>query len=348
MTSNELSTLVTGLWSKVKSYISNVVSNKQDTLVSGTNIKTINNTSLLGSGNISISGGGSNQVQSDWNESDTNSKAYIQNKPTIPAAQVNADWNAASGVAAILNKPTIPDLSTYCPIIEDTRSSAVAEITGVAPFASLEDGQRIVLRLKYNTVNDATLNLTLANGTTTGNIYLYYRRWNSFVDKISGSYGLYLVGQFVEMFYSATKDGWICVSDHDSNTTYPTITQAEINAGTSTSQRVVAPKLLVDNFEKRHLYVDNSSDASVELATNTYNDLGTLTTWKPVTLPAAYNRGDEFVFRFECGDASLTPTLPSGVVMADNFDFSEMAVGVVYQVSIMDGVAAYLCITPNS
>ena len=32
-------------------------SSKQDTLVSGTNIKTINNTSLLGSGNISISGG---------------------------------------------------------------------------------------------------------------------------------------------------------------------------------------------------------------------------------------------------------------------------------------------------
>ena len=31
--------------------------NKQDTLVSGTNIKTINNTSLLGSGNIPISGG---------------------------------------------------------------------------------------------------------------------------------------------------------------------------------------------------------------------------------------------------------------------------------------------------
>lgn len=34
------------------------VSGKQDTLVSGTNIKTINNQSILGSGNISISGGG--------------------------------------------------------------------------------------------------------------------------------------------------------------------------------------------------------------------------------------------------------------------------------------------------
>lgn len=34
------------------------------------------------------------------------------NKPTIPAAQVNADWNATSGVARILNKPTIPTVPT--------------------------------------------------------------------------------------------------------------------------------------------------------------------------------------------------------------------------------------------
>ena len=32
----------------------------------------------------------------------------LDNLPTIPAAQVNADWNATSGVTEILNKPTIP------------------------------------------------------------------------------------------------------------------------------------------------------------------------------------------------------------------------------------------------
>ena len=36
------------------------ISGKQDTLVSGTNIKTINNESILGEGNITIEGGGSN------------------------------------------------------------------------------------------------------------------------------------------------------------------------------------------------------------------------------------------------------------------------------------------------
>ena len=41
-----------------ESYVTSAVSGKQDTLISGTNIKTINNQSLLGSGNIDIQGGG--------------------------------------------------------------------------------------------------------------------------------------------------------------------------------------------------------------------------------------------------------------------------------------------------
>lgn len=34
------------------------------------------------------------------------------NKPSIPAAQVNSDWNAASGVAQILNKPSLAAVAT--------------------------------------------------------------------------------------------------------------------------------------------------------------------------------------------------------------------------------------------
>ena len=47
-------------------------------------------------------------VQANWAENSSSSDAYIQNKPTIPAAQVPADWDAGSGVSRILNKPTIP------------------------------------------------------------------------------------------------------------------------------------------------------------------------------------------------------------------------------------------------
>ena len=41
----------------------------------------------------------------------TGSYNDLTNKPTIPAAQVNSDWNANSGVAQILNKPTIPTVN---------------------------------------------------------------------------------------------------------------------------------------------------------------------------------------------------------------------------------------------
>lgn len=48
-----------------------------------------------------------NQIQSNWTQSDNTQPDYIKNKPTI-VAPVNADWTAVSGLAQILNKPTIP------------------------------------------------------------------------------------------------------------------------------------------------------------------------------------------------------------------------------------------------
>ena len=45
-------------WFYEKSEVDTVLNSKQNKLVSGTNIKTINNTSLLGRGNISVGGGG--------------------------------------------------------------------------------------------------------------------------------------------------------------------------------------------------------------------------------------------------------------------------------------------------
>ncbi len=52
---------LTQYWTSAQtnSAITAAVSGKQDTLISGTNIKTINNESILGSGNIDIQGGGS-------------------------------------------------------------------------------------------------------------------------------------------------------------------------------------------------------------------------------------------------------------------------------------------------
>lgn len=87
--------------------------NYQEKLVSGSNIKTINGVSLLGSGNINttpsiatttaaglmsaddksklnnIASGAEVNVQSDWNETGTNSDAYIKNKPGVASGSAN-------------------------------------------------------------------------------------------------------------------------------------------------------------------------------------------------------------------------------------------------------------------
>lgn len=80
------------------------------------------------------------QIQSDWNQTDTDSKDFIKNKPTIPEAQVNSDWNAVSGVAEILNKPTlgsaaVKDYTTTVSSLSDDLITSSAVNTALATKA---------------------------------------------------------------------------------------------------------------------------------------------------------------------------------------------------------------------
>jgi hypothetical protein len=57
----------------------------------------------------------------------------LTGQPTIPAAQVNSDWNASTGLAQILNKPTIPTTASQVgaePTI--TKSTGILSWTGTA------------------------------------------------------------------------------------------------------------------------------------------------------------------------------------------------------------------------
>lgn len=125
--------------------VETALEDKQDVLTAGSNITIVNNT---------ISATAEPQVNADWNA--TSGVAEILNKPTIPvvpplkelvagtnisitegadavtisataAPQVNADWDATSGVAEILNKP---DLSVY---------AESADLATVATTGSYDD-----------------------------------------------------------------------------------------------------------------------------------------------------------------------------------------------------------------
>lgn len=104
------------------------VNAKQDELVSGTNIKTINGNSILGEGNIVIQGGGGEQQQADWNQTDSTAVDYIKNKPAIPdtsefvtKAEYNPKEVAIAEALTDLNEnkadkseiPVVPDMTNY-------------------------------------------------------------------------------------------------------------------------------------------------------------------------------------------------------------------------------------------
>ena len=54
------------------------------------------------------------QVQSDWNQTINTEVDYIKNKPTIPAAQIQSDWTQANTTSLdyIKNKPNLATVAT--------------------------------------------------------------------------------------------------------------------------------------------------------------------------------------------------------------------------------------------
>ncbi|MBR6099068.1 hypothetical protein IKP85_04910 [bacterium] len=69
----------------------------------------------------------------------------LSNKPAIPAAQVNSDWNASGGVSQILNKPTIP-------IVNNATLTIQKNGTNVGTFTA-------------NASTDKTINITVPTNT---------------------------------------------------------------------------------------------------------------------------------------------------------------------------------------
>ena len=83
----------------------------------------------------------------------------LTNKPTIPAAPVNPDWNASSGLAMILNKPTINSYGfgfVNCSDASGT-SALTANINGYV----LNEGSFVLIRFVYGVYggSDYTLNV---------------------------------------------------------------------------------------------------------------------------------------------------------------------------------------------
>lgn len=140
--------------------ITDLQNNKQDILISGENIKTINNESILGSGNINIQGGGTSDYSNLTNKPSINNITLSGDKslsdlgiqpvgnylteetdPTVPSyvkniTQANiTSWNNKSNFSGnyndLTNKPTIPPEVTETTVSNWGFTKNAGTITGI-------------------------------------------------------------------------------------------------------------------------------------------------------------------------------------------------------------------------
>ena len=90
----------------------------------------------------------------------------LSNKPTIPAEQVNADWNATSGKAQILNKPTIPSAVTESTVSGwgfTKNTGTYSKPSGGIPKSDLDSATQQVLTTAFGdhqTIEDMSIDIS--------------------------------------------------------------------------------------------------------------------------------------------------------------------------------------------
>jgi len=97
-----------------------------------------------------------------------------------------------------------------CEFINGTQTAATGSFTGVSRDTSLYDGKHIIYRLPYAGSGNATLNLTLADGTTTGAKNV----WRAPGTRLTTHYA---AGNFIGMTYFQSDDSWHCDVDVDTD-----------------------------------------------------------------------------------------------------------------------------------
>ena len=166
---------------------------KQAALVSGTNIKTINSTSLLGSGDIAL-------VSSVTGTSPIVSSGGTTPAISIPAATgsvsgylTSSDWNTFNGKQTALSSGSNIKTVNGNSILGsgDLSVGTVTSVSGTAPVVSSGG-------------TTPTISMAAASGSTDG--YLTSTDWNTFNNKGSGTISaVTTTADYIPKFYSSTQ-----------------------------------------------------------------------------------------------------------------------------------------------
>lgn len=139
--------------------ITAATSTKQDTLVSGTNIKTINNESILGEGNITIQGGsGSITIDQSLDSGSTNAVAN--------SAITNAINSKENHLTNYLETWTIlKKYSKGCNALYFTYRKNDKDVTGWFPFANI-NGKSVESENNFSLVETSAITTSVTSSST--------------------------------------------------------------------------------------------------------------------------------------------------------------------------------------
>lgn len=174
------------------------ISGKQDVLVSGTNIKTINNESILGSGNITISGGGTaTDVQINGTSIVSNNTANIL---------TNTAYNSSTNKIATMSD--VPNVSNYYTRTESEENFGnkiytINNDTGI--IYNNDDAYIELIRQINRYLNDKSFTLKVKWFSSTGRPYAFtYDIWATERDTTNNVAVIKLYAKIIPSGYDIT------------------------------------------------------------------------------------------------------------------------------------------------
>lgn len=234
------------LWGRIKT----LLSTKQDKLVSGSNIKTINGTSVLGAGNITIEGGGTDKHGAAYPDGKTD-KPYHKVASVSSAVNATLDTNISFYVSEYYN-------DTSCGILNIslrwTANSTNFKFNRI--FWSLNVGID---------VNNFVLGWTVIDGIVTCNLYVKRTSWTS-----------YALKRLDEQAWGNPKDLWKCYNATYPNNCYATIPDANtvvsvneiISNNVNTAKKLTTARIIaLSGGAKGETSFDGSSNVNIPVVT---------------------------------------------------------------------------------
>jgi hypothetical protein len=292
----------------VSSATQSALNAKQDTLVSGTNIKTVNNTSLLGSGNIAISSavawGGVTGTLSNQTDLQTALDGKVDENSAITGATKTKITYDAKGLVTAGADATTADIadSTNRRYVTDAQSTVIGNTSGTNTGDNATNSQYSGLATSKQDTLVSNTNIKTINSTSllgSGNVAVeptitattsadYYRGDKTFATLNKAAVGLGNVD-----------------NTSDANKPVSTATQTALDAKTN--------KLVVANRQTAsYTLVLSDADKLVEMNVGSANNLTV-----PLNSSVAFSTGTQILLaQYGAGQTTIVAT--SGVTIRSN------------------------------